>query len=89
MLDKLYGKYRQLNKDMRSEKERQQFNELATAPNGAHRLQREEKILLERIKGMKGDIDTWENNLGFFKHGNSKMSWLNKFKIKLPLPTST
>ena len=85
LLDKLYGKYRQLNKDMRSEKERQQFNDLATAPNGAHRLQREEKILLERIKGMKGDIDTWENNLGFFKHGNSKNVMAEQIQDKIAI----
>jgi hypothetical protein len=85
LLDKLYGKYRQLNKDMRSEKERQQFNDLATAPNGAHRLQREEKILLERIKGMKGDIDTWENNLGFFKQGNSKNTMAEQIQDKIAI----
>ena len=85
LLDKLYGKYRQLNKDMRSEKERQQFYDIASSPNGTHRIQREEKILIERIKGMKGDIDTWENNLGFFKPGNSKNVMAEQIQDKIAI----
>jgi hypothetical protein len=72
LLDQLYGKHKQLNKDMREDREKQSFELLASAPNGAQRLQREEKILMERIKGMKKDIETWDNNLGFFKAGNQK-----------------
>ena len=32
---------------MRSEKERQQFYDIASSPNGTHRIQREEKILID------------------------------------------
>jgi len=72
LLDKLYGKYKQLNREIRLEKDKESFEQLASSPNGNQKLQREEKILGERIKGMKKDIETWENNLGFFKSGNAK-----------------
>ncbi len=72
LLDQLYGKHKQLNKEMREDREKQNFELLANAPNGAQRLQREEKILMERIRGLKKDIETWDNNLGFFKGGNQK-----------------
>jgi hypothetical protein len=43
---------------------------MLNSPNGIQRIRREERILLERIKGIKSDMDTWENNLGFFGKSN-------------------
>ncbi len=85
LLDKLYGKYKQLNKEMRLEKDKESFEHLASSPNGNQKLQREEKILNERIKGMKKDIETWENNLGFFKSGNSKNPMAEQMMQKIEI----
>lgn len=71
LLDQLYGKYKTLNKEVREEREKHHFELLATSPNGQQKLQREEKILQERIRSLRKDIDTWDNNLGFFKSGNT------------------
>lgn len=85
LLDKLYGKYKQLNKEMRLEKDKESFESLASSPNGNQKLQREEKILNERIKGMKKDIETWENNLGFFKTGNAKNPMADQMMQKIEI----
>jgi hypothetical protein len=34
---------------------------------------------------MKGDIDTWENNLGFFKQGNSKNTMAEQIQDKIAI----
>ena len=85
LLDKLYGKHKQLNKDMRHDRERENFELLASSPNGAQKLYREEKILQERIKGMKKDIETWDNNLGFFKSSSAKNPMADQINSKIEI----
>ncbi len=85
LLDKLYSKHKQLNKEMREDRDKQNFELLASSPNGLQKLQREEKILLERIRGMKKDIETWENKLGFFKSGNSKNPLAEQIQSKIEI----
>lgn len=85
LLDGLYGKYKSLNKEMREEREKQHFELLATSPNGNMKLQREEKILQERIRSLKKDIDTWDNNLGFFKSGNSANPMAQQIESKIEI----
>ena len=83
LLDKIYGKHRELRKNMRNADDRAHFESLANNPDGAQRLQREERVLQERIKGLKSDIDTWDNNLGFFKNSSSKNDMLTQFHDKI------
>ncbi|MCK6611010.1 MAG: DUF349 domain-containing protein [Bacteroidia bacterium] len=85
LLDKLYGKYKQLNRDMRQERDRENFEMLASSPNGNQKLQREEKVLLERIRNLKKDIETWDNNLGFFKSGNGKNPMAEQIHSKIEI----
>lgn len=85
LLDKLYGKYKQLNRDMRQERDRENFELLASSPNGNQKLQREEKVLLERIRNLKKDIETWDNNLGFFKSGNGKNPMAEQIHSKIEI----
>jgi hypothetical protein len=83
LLDKIYGKHRELRKNMRSADDRAHFESMANNPDGAQRLQREERVLQERIKGLKSDIDTWDNNLGFFKNSNTKNDMIIQFHDKI------
>lgn len=83
LLDKIYGKHRELRKNMRSADDKAHFESMANNPDGAQRLQREERVLQERIKGLKSDIDTWDNNLGFFKNSSSKNDMLTQFHDKI------
>jgi predicted DNA-binding protein YlxM (UPF0122 family) len=39
--------------------------------------------LQERIKGLKADIDTWDNNLGFFKNTNAKNEMVIQINDKI------
>lgn len=64
--DAVFNRFRQANKELKELKDKSHFETLVNSPNGVQKLKREERIVLERIKGLKGDIDTWENNIGFF-----------------------
>ena len=83
LLDKIYGRHRELRKNMRQADDRAHFESLANNNDGGQRLQREERILQERIKGLKTDIDTWDNNLGFFKNTNAKNEMVIQINDKI------
>jgi len=80
-LDKLYSKHRNLSKEIKEDRERHHFESIAHSSNGGNKIHREEKIMLERIRGLKADIDTWDNNLGFF--GNSNKGTSNPLKQQI------
>lgn len=83
LLDKIYGRHRELRKNIRQSDDRAHFESLANNNDGGQRLQREERILQERIKGLKTDIDTWDNNLGFFKNTNAKNEMVIQINDKI------
>jgi len=83
LLDKIYGRYRELRKNMRQADDKAHFESMADNNDGGQRLQREERILQERIKGLKADIDTWDNNLGFFKNTNAKNEMVIQINDKI------
>lgn len=64
--DKVFNKFRQANQELRDMKEKGHLEALVNGPNGAQKIKREEKFVLDKIRGLRSDIDTWENNLGFF-----------------------
>lgn len=85
LLDKIYNRHRELKKSMREADEKAHLEALATMPNGAQRLLKEEKVLMERIRGLQSDIDTWENNLGFFKNSNAKNAMAEQVNDKIAI----
>ena len=70
--DKVFGKFRQANQELRDMKDKGHLEAMANAPNGAQKIKREEKFVLDKIRGLRSDIDTWENNLGFFAKASSE-----------------
>lgn len=69
--DKVFAKFRQANQELRDMKEKGHLEAMATSPNGAQKIKREEKFVQDKIRGLRSDIDTWENNLGFFSKASS------------------
>lgn len=69
--DKVFSKFRQANQELRDMKEKGHLEALVNGPNGAQKIKREEKFVLDKIRGLRSDIDTWENNLGFFAKASS------------------
>lgn len=69
--DKVFAKFRQANQELRDMKEKGHLEAMASSPNGAQKIKREEKFMQDKIRGLRNDIDTWENNLGFFAKASS------------------
>jgi predicted DNA-binding protein YlxM (UPF0122 family) len=61
--------YKQFNLDRESVKGSQvkeHFQSMLAQPNGASRMKFEEGKIRDRIKFLKEEIETWENNIEFF-----------------------
>jgi predicted DNA-binding protein YlxM (UPF0122 family) len=56
---------------------------IANGPNGMQKLKREEKFILDKIRGLRSDIDTWENNLGFFSKSSAENPMVTQIAEKI------
>jgi len=70
--DQVFQKFKQVSSELREMKETSHFEAMLNSPNGDQKIKREERFLIDKIRGLRNDIYTWENNLGFFSKGNSK-----------------
>jgi hypothetical protein len=68
--DKVFSKFKEASSAIKDIKEKSHWDVILSSPNGSQKIKREERILIERIKGIQTDIITWDNNLGFFSKGN-------------------
>jgi hypothetical protein len=83
LTDKVFNKFKQAHTAMRDIKDRSHFEALFNSPNGTDRLKREERFIQEKIRGMKNDIDTWDNNLGFFAKSKGENPMVEQIKDKI------
>ncbi|MFN4993334.1 MAG: DUF349 domain-containing protein [Bacteroidota bacterium] len=83
--DQVFNKFKQATKELKDLKDKSHFEALVNAPNGIQKLKREERIVIERIKGLKGDIDTWENNIGFFSKSKGSNPMIEQATEKIAI----
>jgi hypothetical protein len=83
LTDKVFNKFKQAHTAIRDSKDRSHFEALLNSPNGSERLKREERFLQDKIRGMKSDIDTWDNNLGFFAKSKGENPMVDQIKEKI------
>jgi hypothetical protein len=83
LTDKVFNKFKQAHTAMRDMKDRSHFEALLNSPNGIDRLKREERFIQDKIRGMKSDIDTWDNNLGFFAKSKGENPMVDQIKEKI------
>ena len=51
---------------MRTGQAKEHYSSLMALPNGTSRVKQEEIKVKEKIRFLKGEIETWENNIEFF-----------------------
>ncbi len=83
LTDKVFNKFKQAHTAMRDIKDRGHFEALLNSPNGQDRLKREERFLQEKIRGLKSDMVTWDNNLGFFAKSKGENPMVEQIKDKI------
>lgn len=81
--DKVFNKFKEAHSAMRDIKDRAHFEALLNSPNGDQRLKREERFLQDKIRGIRSDIDTWENNLGFFSKAKGENPMIGQIQDKI------
>lgn len=66
MNDKVFQKFRQASNELREMKEKTNLEAMLNSPNGFAKIKREEKFIMDKMRGLRTDMETWDNNLGFF-----------------------
>lgn len=71
-MDKLYKKLKRNPEEMGEARLKDHYEEISKLPDFKGKLKEEERKVRDKIKFLRNDITTLENNMGFFKQGNSK-----------------
>lgn len=66
LLDIIYKKFRQNRDSYKRAHLNEHYNQIAHQPGGDKKLGDDERRLREKIKALKTEIETWENNIEFF-----------------------
>ncbi|MCB9251072.1 MAG: DUF349 domain-containing protein [Flavobacteriales bacterium] len=75
-LDEIYKKFRKNRETYKQAHMKEHYQQISDMPGGDKKLKDDERRIREKIKGLKSEIQTWENNMEFF--ANSKNA--DKFK---------
>jgi len=65
-VDALYKKFKQASEENKSLRMKDHFEMLSSSPNGSEKLRQEEKLLMDKIRMLKENVETLNNNIGFF-----------------------
>lgn len=71
-MDKLYKKLKRNPEEMSEARLKDHYEEISKLPDFKGKMKEEERKVRDKIKFLRNDITTLENNMGFFKQGNSK-----------------
>jgi hypothetical protein len=79
-LNKIYNTLRSGKSNFEELKQRSHFEAVANMPNGKVKLNQEERTIADKLRLLKGEVSTWENNIEFFR--NSKNADVLKKQIE-------
>lgn len=66
VIDKIYKKFHKNRENYKQAHLNEHYRDIAKRPDGNKKLGDEERRIREKIGGLKYEISTWENNIGFF-----------------------
>lgn len=70
--DVIYRRLKRNPEEMNESRLKEHYQDMSGMPDAEYRLRGEEKKVREKIRFIKNEIATLENNIGFFSQGNSK-----------------
>lgn len=65
-VDAVYKKFKKSADNNKTERVKEHFEMLASAPNGDEKLKFEERAVNDKLRGLKDDVETLKNNIEFF-----------------------
>ncbi|MDX5321801.1 MAG: DUF349 domain-containing protein [Bacteroidota bacterium] len=81
--DALYKKHKRNAEDLKEGQLVEHYEELAGTPDGKRRLQGEERRVKDKIRFLKSEIETLENNIGFFSNSKTAGPLIKEIKGKI------
>lgn len=81
--DKLYEKYKKDRSQLKTAQAKDHYASLKEMPQGFNKLQEEEKKLVRKINGLKTEIETWNNNIGFFAQSKNAEKLRSEIEQKI------
>ncbi|HCS22053.1 MAG TPA: hypothetical protein DIW47_16110 [Bacteroidetes bacterium] len=82
-VDALYKKHKRNAEDMKEGQLTEHYDELAASADGKKRLQAEERRVKEKLRFLKNDVVTLENNIGFFSNSKTAGPLIKGIKDKI------
>lgn len=83
VVDALYKKHKRNADDMKEGQLQEHYGELASSNDGKKRLQAEERRVKEKLRFLKNDVVTLENNIGFFSNSKTAGPLIKGIKDKI------
>ncbi|MCB0820594.1 MAG: DUF349 domain-containing protein, partial [Bacteroidetes bacterium] len=71
-IDAQFAKLKNMSAESRREAFRNQVHSTSGEHGGKDKLQHQRKVVQDKIKRLEGDVQTLENNIGFFANSKSK-----------------
>ena len=72
VIDEQFAKFKQMSADTRRDVFRAQVRSVGTDKGGKDKLQHQRNVVQDKIRRLQGEIQTLENNIGFFGTSKSK-----------------
>ncbi|MFM9946157.1 MAG: DUF349 domain-containing protein [Bacteroidia bacterium] len=83
LLDVIYKKFRQNRDSYKRAHLNEHYNQIANQPGGDKKLGDDERRLREKIKALKTEIETWENNIEFFARSKNAEKFRKDIEDKI------
>lgn len=83
LVDELYKKFKRNAEEMNEARALEHYSELSAMPEGKKRLQGEERRIKEKMRFLKGEVETLENNIGFFSNSKTAGSLIKGIHDKI------
>ncbi len=83
LVDEFYKKFKRNADEMSEARAMEHYQELADMPDGDKKLQGEERRIREKIRFLKTEVETLENNIGFFSNSKTAGALIKGIQDKI------
>lgn len=81
--DSIYAKFNKSKDEMNESRKAEQYEMMSSMPDGGHKLNSEERRVQDRLRKIKGEIETYENNINFFSLSKGSEGFLKDIHKKI------
>lgn len=81
--DAIYTKFNKTRSEMKQGRMKEHYSMLSSSPSGKQKIQDEERKVRDRLKKLQGEIESYENNIQFFKLSKGSENFLNDINKKI------